>query len=146
LRTAWLYGFRGGNFLKTILKLALKHPQEEIKVVKDQFGSPTWSYRLSIQIARLIAARGQGTYHATSEGYCTWYELARYFLEKMGIAHSLVPCTTDEYPTPASRPMNSILENRHLKTEDINLMPDWRDDLDEFVSLFRERLIDEAAS
>jgi dTDP-4-dehydrorhamnose reductase len=143
LRTAWLYGIRGQNFLKTMLTLALKDPQREIKIVNDQFGSPTWSYRLALQIEKLLESGGNGTYHATSEGYCTWYGLAAYFLGKMGVPHSFVPCTTEEYPTPAARPMNSILENRRLKEAGINLMQGWKSDVDEFVSRFRERLINE---
>ncbi|MBL7205820.1 MAG: dTDP-4-dehydrorhamnose reductase [Desulfobacteraceae bacterium] len=143
LRTAWLYGIQGQNFLKTMLTLALRDPQREIKIVNDQFGSPTWSYRLALQIAKLIESRGNGTYHATSEGYCTWYGLATYFLGKMGVPHSFVPCTTEEYPTPAARPMNSILENQRLKKAGINLMQGWKSDLEEFVSRFRDRLINE---
>ena len=143
LRTAWLYGIHGQNFLKTMLALALKDPQREIKIVNDQFGSPTWSYRLALQIARLIESEGNGTYHATSAGYCTWYELATYFLGRMGFPHSFVPCTTAEYPTPAVRPINSILENKRLREAGINLMQGWKTDLDEFVFRFRDRLINE---
>jgi len=144
LRTAWLYGINGHNFLKTLLKLALKNPEREIKVVNDQFGSPTWSYRLALQIDKLIEAGCRGTYHATSEGYCTWYELANHFLEEMGVPHSIVPCTTEEYPTTAKRPTNSILENRQLKKKNINIMPHWQDDLDQFIFVYKERLISEA--
>jgi len=144
LRTAWLYGVNGHNFLKTMLKLALKNPEREIKVVNDQFGSPTWSYRLALQIDKLIEAGCRGTYHATSEGYCTWHELANRFLEEMGVPHSIVPCTTEEYPTAAKRPTNSILENRYLKKNNINIMPHWKDDMDQFVYTFKEHLISEA--
>jgi len=143
LRTAWLYGIRGQNFLKTMLNLALKDPQREIKIVNDQFGSPTWSYRLALQIAKLIESGGNGTYHATSEGYCTWYGLATYFLGKMGVSHSFVPCTTEEYPRPAARPMNAILENNRLKEAGIDLMQGWKSDVEKFVSRFRDRLINE---
>ena len=141
LRTAWLYGIRGRNFLKTMLKLALQAPEREIKVVNDQYGSPTWSYRLAGQIDRLIESGGQGIYHATSEGYGTWYELADYFLDRMAIPHRIVPCTTTQYPTPAVRPANAILENARLKAGGVNLMQNWRKDLDEFVVRFRDRLI-----
>lgn len=144
LRTAWLYGINGHNFLKTLLKLALKNPEREIKLVNDQFGSPTWSYRLALQIDKLIEAGCRGTYHATSEGYCTWYELANHFLEEMGVPYSIVPCTTEEYPTTAKRPKNSILENRHLKKNNINIMPHWQDDMDQFIFAYKERLISEA--
>lgn len=143
IRTAWLYGLNGNNFLKTMLKLALKNPDQTIKVVNDQFGSPTWSRRLALQIAKLIDKNGAGTYHATSEGYCSWYELASYFLAKIKVPHRVVPCTSQEYPTPAVRPKNSILENRHLKQSNANIMPDWRVDLDQFIDQFRKQLIQE---
>jgi len=143
LRTAWMYGLNGRNILKTFLRLALENSRKEIKVVNDQFGSPTWSYRLALQIAKVIEVNGQGTYHATSEGYCTWHELACRFLDKMGVPHKVIPCTSEEYPTPATRPKNSILENRRLKNEGINLMPYWEDDLDRFVHRFRELLLEE---
>ena len=87
IRTAWVYGMHGHNFLKTMLKLALNDPERQIKVVNDQYGSPTWSYQLAQQIGKLIQLNGQGTFHATSEGYCTWYDVAKYFLEKMGLRH-----------------------------------------------------------
>jgi dTDP-4-dehydrorhamnose reductase len=144
LRTAWLYGVHGRNFLKTILKLALRDPDKKLKVVNDQFGSPTWSYRLALQIAELIEKNGRGTYHATAEGHCTWYELAGHLLGKVGIRHSLIPCMTDEYPTPAIRPRNSILENKRLKKAGINLMKDWLHDMNQFVSNFQEQLLNEA--
>jgi len=144
-RTAWVYGIRGQNFLKTMLRLALSDSKREIKVVGDQFGSPTWSYRLAQQIARMIESGGRGTYHATSEGYGTWYELATGFLDSMGVPHCIVSCTTKGYPTPAIRPTNSILENQRLKEAGLNLMEDWQDDLAEFVSRFRDRLINEVS-
>jgi dTDP-4-dehydrorhamnose reductase len=144
LRTAWLYGIHGRNFLKTILELALGNPDKKVKVVNDQFGSPTWSFRLALQIAKLIEKNGRGTYHTTAEGHCTWYELASHFLGEMGIPHSLAPCTSEEYLTPAIRPRNSILENKRLKKADINLMKDWSHDVDQFVSNFQEQLLNEA--
>ena len=143
LRAAWLYGINGQNFLKTVLRLAIQDPKREIRVVNDRYGSPTWSYRLALQISKLIETNGFGTYHATSEGYCTWYELATYFLGRMGVPHSLIPCTTAEYPTPAPRPMNAILENQHLKEEGVQLMPHWKSDVDRFVSMFKDRLLKE---
>ena len=145
IRTAWLYGVNGYNFLKTMLKLALGNPNNKIKVVNDQLGSPTWSHRLALQIARIIDENGQGTYHATAEGYCTWYELASYFLKKMEVPHTVIPCTSEEYPMPAPRPKNSILENRHLKEKGINIMKNWQDDLDQFVDDFKERLLSETS-
>ena len=141
LRTAWLYGANGQNFLKTMLRLALGDPEREIKVVHDQFGSPTWSYRLAEQIATVLDADVNGLFHATSEGHCTWYELATTFLDEMEVSNAFVPCTTRDYPTPAERPANSILENQRLKDEGLNIMRDWRADLIQFVNLFKDRLI-----
>ena len=141
LRTAWLYGINGGNFLKTMLRLSRTSPTKEIRVVNDQFGSPTWSYRLSLQIAKLIELGAQGTYHATAEGVCTWYDLAGAFLEELGVSHRLSPCTTEEYPTAAARPKNSILENHRLKEAGINAMAPWQADLAQFVEQFGEILL-----
>ena len=143
LRTAWVYGIGGKNFLKTMLKLALKDPQKEIKVVNDQFGSPTWSFRLAQQMEKVMIEDGRGTYHATSEGYCTWYQLAIGFLERMKIVHSLLPCTTEEYPTLAKRPINSILENARLKVSGLQVMNTWEEDLDQFVLLYGADLLHE---
>jgi len=143
VRSAWMYGVNGHNFLKTMLNLALKNPENEIKLVDDQYGSPTWSYRLALQIQRIIDAKARGIYHATAEGYCTWFELAGYFLKKMEVSHNIVQCSSKEYPTPAKRPKNSILENRHLKEKGINIMPQWQNDIDRFVSGFREDLLAE---
>lgn len=143
IRTSWMYGINGHNFLKTILKIALKKSDDEIRVVNDQFGSPTWSYRLARQIKKLVDTDDRGIFHASAEGCCTWYELADYFLNKMGIPHRVVPCTSLEYPTPAARPRNSVLENRNLKEKNMNIMANWRTDIDEFISNFREYLLKE---
>jgi dTDP-4-dehydrorhamnose reductase len=140
LRTAWLYGFHGRNFLKTMLKKALSVPDATLKVVNDQFGSPTWSYRLALQIRRLIGTDASGIYHASAEGYGTWFDLASSFLEKMGAPHRILPCVTADYPTPAVRPKNAILENNRLEKEELNIMRDWRHDLDEYIATFGDRL------
>jgi dTDP-4-dehydrorhamnose reductase len=143
VRTAWLYGISGHNFLKTMLKLSYKSSDNNIKVVNDQFGSPTWTHRLALQIERLIETNYRGIFHATAEGFCTWYELADYFLKKMNVPYTMIPCTTLEYPTPAARPMNSILENRNLKDKGMNIMAHWETDIDEFVLNFHKVLIKE---
>jgi dTDP-4-dehydrorhamnose reductase len=144
VRTAWLYGRHGPNFLKKILKPALSAQVPELKVVNDQFGSPTWSYRLAQQLARLVEAGGQGLYHASAEGYCTWFELTCHFLGRLGVDKTVRPCPTSDYPTPAVRPKNSILENRHLQEEGLNVMRLWQEDVDEFVAVFGEELLEEA--
>ncbi|MBF0228118.1 MAG: dTDP-4-dehydrorhamnose reductase [Desulfamplus sp.] len=143
VRTAWLYGINGNNFLKTMLKLALLTPDKQIKVVDDQFGSPTWSLRLALQLERLVQIKGQGVYHATAEGYCSWYELALYFFKQIEVSANIVPCTTSDYPLPAKRPANSILENARLKRGENNRMTGWRYGVDHFTARFGQQLIDE---
>jgi dTDP-4-dehydrorhamnose reductase len=110
-------------------------------VVNDQFGSPTWTYRLALQIEKLIETNDRGIFHASANGHCTWYELAVYFLKKMELPYNIIPCTTEEYPTPAHRPMNSILENRNLKEKGIDIMANWNFDVDRFILDFREVLL-----
>ena len=140
LRTAWLYGYGGKNFIRSILGRVLNEPQTRLTIVNDQYGSPTWSRRLALQIARLLKTRARGIYHATAEGYCTWYELARQMCEIMALPCRIEPCTTADYPTPAARPQNSILENQRLKSEALNEMADWREDLRAFLSAHGEAL------
>jgi len=141
IRSGWLYGIRGDSFVKKIVRLALKKGQEPIPVVNDQFGSPTWSYRLAQQIKVLIDNRKDGVYHATAEGYCSRYEWAKYLLEKMEMKTPVIPCSSKEYPSPATRPLNSILENRQLKIEGLNIMRHWQSDLDIFIDTYGERLL-----
>ena len=139
LRTAWLYGMGGKNFLKTMLRLAAV--QNPLRVVHDQHGSLTWTASLAAQIERVLDCDLCGIAHATAEGHCTWFEGAKYFLEAMQVDFSLEPRTTAEYPTPARRPANSILENCCLKKHGLNVMQDWRADVDEFVRMHREELL-----
>jgi dTDP-4-dehydrorhamnose reductase len=141
LRTAWLYGANGKNFLKTMLRLALQAPEREIRVVNDQYGSPTGSHTLARQIVAVVDAGASGVFHATSEGHCSWYDLARRFLTLMEVPFCMSPCATDEYPTPAKRPVNSILENAALKQRGLNVFEDWQAELAEFVRCHRDELI-----
>lgn len=144
LRTAWLYGFGGHNFLKTMLRLAVVNPKRTIRVVHDQYGSLTWSWRLADQISVLLESELKGVVHASAENSSTWYEGARYFLDCMDLPYSMKPCTTEEYPTPAARPANSILENSRLKQAGLNRMVDWKTDVEAFVNRYREELLEEA--
>ena len=143
LRTAWLYGAHGRNFLKTMLRLILQNPGKELNVVNDQYGSPTWSYTLARQIRAVVEQRATGIFHASAEGFGTWYELACAFLEELEIEHSFVPCSSDAFPTPTKRPSNSIMENAHAKALGINQFKDWRDELTDFVKKHGETVLRE---
>ena len=143
LRTAWLHGAHGKNFLKTMLRLTIQNPGKEFKVVHDQFGSPTWSFTLAQQIKAVVDQRAAGIFHASSEGYCSWYDLACSFLNMMEVEHRFIPCTTEEFPTPTRRPANSILENAHAKELGINQFDGWEEELRTFVHAHRHDLLKE---
>lgn len=145
LRTAWLYGSLGNNFLKTMLRLAVADPARVLKVVNDQHGSLTWTATLARQIQAVLSSEMQGIVHATAEGSSTWYEGACYFLESMGVPYNLTPCTTAEYPTPAHRPANSILENSRLKQAGLSVFQSWQEDIDAYVQLFKHDLLAEVS-
>jgi len=144
LRTAWLYGMGGKNFLKTMLRLAVADPKRTVRVVDDQYGSLTWTSSLARQIEKVLDSTMTGIAHATAEEYCTWFAGAKYFLETMEIPFSLAPCSTEEYPTPAHRPTNSIIANNRLKEHGLHVMQSWQHDIDDFVTLYREDLLQEA--
>ncbi len=142
LRTAWLYGRHGGNFPKAILQRALSRPSEPLKVVADQWGSPTWSWRLATQIRRVIETQPfpRGVLHASSQGFTTWHGFAVAFLREMGIDVEVRPCRTADYPTAARRPRCIILENRRLEAGGLDEMAAWESDLRRFVEQHGEAL------
>ena len=143
LRTAWLYGISGNNFLKTMLKLSNDKNDKSIKIVNDQFGSPTSSKTLAKQIDRVYQNKLKGIYHATSEGKCSWYDFAVACAEEMDMKNLFIPCQTNEYPTPAKRPNNSVLENSNFKKINENCFTDWKNELKDFISCHRDLLIKE---
>jgi dTDP-4-dehydrorhamnose reductase len=143
MRTAWLYGHAGNNFLKTMLRLALADPTRELKVVNDQYGSLTWTNSLARQIENVLNADIMGIVHATATGASTWYEGACYFLDAMNVPYTLTPCTTAEYPTPAHRPSNSILANKRLNEAGLSVLQSWRKDIDCFVQVHGAALLKE---
>jgi dTDP-4-dehydrorhamnose reductase len=145
IRTGWLYGLGGNNFIKSILSAALNQKgRKSLKIVNNQFGSPTWTYRLAQQIREMIKADARGTFHATSEGYCSRLECAEFVFNKMSMKVSLHPISLQDYPQKARRPVNCILENRLLKKQGLNVMADWREDLSTFLDQFGDQLIKEA--
>ena len=144
VRSAWLYGAYGDDFIDSILKKALKSPKKSFKVVDNQIGSPTWTFRLTHQIRELLKSDAKGTFHTTSEGYCSRLELARYVLNKLKIKAKIEPCKMSDFPQIARRPLNCILENRLLKKMALNIMPDWREDVDQYLDEFGKDLIKKA--
>lgn len=134
-RIAWLYGTRGSNFLKTIRDLARKRAGtgETIKVVNDQVGTPTYTLHVCKQILSMLDTKLYGLYHCTNEGRCSWFDFAKAIVQAYSIQVDLVPCTTAEFPRPAPRPANSVLENERLKKPGRNIMPQWEIGLKDYL-------------
>ncbi len=142
IRTGWLYGKEGSNFVKWVIKKAVK--EEKIRVLDDQYGSPTWTYRVALQIMKLLEKDVRGIFHVTSEGYCTRLEWARSIIENLKFTIELEPFSIKEWNVPAKRPANCLLENKQLKLQRLNIMRNWKEDLKEFLHRYAQDLIDEA--
>ena len=129
VRTAWLYGAHGGNFVATMARLAGE--RDTVTVVDDQRGQPTWTHDLAAAITVLIGSDAPfGTYHGTSTGEATWYDLARAVFEVLGLDPARVlPTTTDAFPRPAPRPAYSVLGHDAWGAVGGGLLPDWRESL-----------------
>jgi len=141
VRSGWIYDFNGHNFLRDLIRQAVQDPGGTIRLPGDQTGSPTWSYRLALQVLELIKNGARGTFHVTSEGFCTRLEYARRILDGIGLEADLKGCPLEELQTTAERPMNCLLENRRLKRLGIHIMPEWQDDLDMFLKTYGEFLL-----
>lgn len=132
VRTAWLFGKTGHNFVKTMVKLA--DEKDELKVVDDQIGSPTYSADLAARINELIATDWFGTYHVTNSGSCSWYEFARAILQKAGKGTKVTPITSKELDRPAPRPAYSVLRNYVSELRGFQPMRPFEEALDAFFA------------
>ena len=132
LRTSWLYGKVGKNFVKTIVKVARE--KKQLKVVNDQFGSPTNVVDLSFLISKILTTKEYGIYHCSGEGECSWYEFAVEIVKQFKINAKVSPCSTEEFKRKAQRPKYSVLENLMLKTTIGNPFRHWRKALEEFAN------------
>lgn len=135
VRTAWLYGAHGPNFVKTMARLASE--RETVSVVDDQRGQPTWAVDLARAIIRLVEAQAPfGTYHGTSSGETTWFGFAQAIFEELGLDPDRVRRTTsDMFPRPAARPGNSVLGHEAWTRASLAVLPDWRDSLREAMPI-----------
>jgi len=130
LRTSWVYGRHGHNFLKTMQRLFRE--RDELSVVDDQIGAPTWSRMIAEATAQILAqlrlgqlGERRGIYHLTAAGQTSWYGFAKAILETSGQSCRLSPITTADYPTPAARPHWSVLDNSKLQEAFGLTLPDW---------------------
>jgi dTDP-4-dehydrorhamnose reductase len=131
VRTAWLYGKGGPNFIDTILRKA--GAGEALKVVDDQRGSPTWTQDLARALVALAATGEYGTYHVTNSGDCTWYDLAAYALDRAGLKVPLERTTTEAIARPARRPAYSVLGNQFYEHVTGAPLPHWQDAVDRYL-------------
>lgn len=130
IRTAWLYG-EGKNFVKTMLRLA--EANEKVRVVGDQFGSPTSADELAKMISHLLPTENYGIFHGTCEGSCNWAEFAEEIFRLAGKNTKVEHITTEEYPTPAIRPPFSVLDNFMLKLTTDFQFRDWKGAIEDYL-------------
>ena len=133
LRTAWVYGVHGHNFVKTMLRIATAG--KPLRVVSDQVGTPTWTTDIAATIAALVAREASGTFNFTSAGETSWHGFASAILDEGAKAgfdintETVVPIPTSDYPTPATRPVYSVLNTEKIRPLLPGPIPDWRDSL-----------------
>jgi dTDP-4-dehydrorhamnose reductase len=129
VRTAWLYGAGGKNFPATMMRLAGE--REVLSVVADQVGQPTWTVDLAEGILRIVDAGAPfGTWHATSSGQCSWFDLARAVFEELGLdPQRVTPIAAVDFPLPAPRPAYSVLSHEMWAAAGLDPLPPWRDAL-----------------
>jgi dTDP-4-dehydrorhamnose reductase len=144
-RTSWVYGARGANFLLTMLRLFKE--KDELRIVDDQIGSPTWSRMLAEMTALVLyrVLRGDldlkesgGLYHLTGSGQVSWFGFASAILARSGGDCRLIPIPSSDYPAPAKRPAYSVLDNSKFQQTFGLYMPDWRESLDQCLELLAE--------
>ena len=131
VRTAWLYGLTGKNFVKTMRRLGAE--KSSVRVVNDQRGNPTNAEDLAYHLLLLAAGRDYGIYHCTGKGECSWYEFARRIMELSGLDCMVEPCSTEEYAAAAPRPAYSSLDNLMLRVTVGDRMRDWDEALRSYI-------------
>ena len=136
IRTSWVYGDNGNNFVKTMLRLG--QIKDEISVVGDQIGAPTYSSDLAVLICDMLQTTKYGIYHGVNEGYCSWYEFALAIFKQVGINIRVNSIPTSEYPTMAKRPLNSRLSKEMLDRNGFDRLPNWEDALSRYLTMLKD--------
>ncbi|MBQ0068070.1 MAG: dTDP-4-dehydrorhamnose reductase, partial [Phascolarctobacterium sp.] len=131
VRTSWVFGKNGNNFVKTMLRLGKE--REQLNVVDDQIGSPTYTVDLAKLLVDMIQTEKYGVFHASNEGYCSWAEFAAEIMQQAGLKCKIVPITSAEYPVKAKRPFNSRLSKNCLDKNGFARLPSWQDGLKRYL-------------
>lgn len=131
IRISWVFGINGGNFIKTMLRLGKE--RKEVSVVDDQIGSPTYTYDLARLCVDMIQTKEYGTYHATNEGICSWYEFACEIFKQAKMDVIVHPVDSTQFPTRAVRPKNSRMNQTELDKHGFTRLPSWQDALERYL-------------
>lgn len=127
VRTAWVFGVNGNNFVKTMIRLG--EERGEVGVVHDQVGSPTYTVDLAKFMVELMETDKYGIYHATNSGICSWYEFAVEIFKQAGMNVKVNPLTTDQFPRPAARPKYSVLSKKKIEEQGLTPLRGWKEAL-----------------
>ncbi len=141
-RISWVFGINGNNFIKTMLRLSENH--DELNVVDDQIGSPTYTVDLARLLVEMSFTDKYGTYHVNNDGYCSWAEFAKYIMESNNKSTKINPVSTEEYleltgTKQAYRPRNSKLDKTKLVENGFEMLPSWKDATDRYCSEINEK-------
>ena len=131
VRISWVFGKNGNNFIKTMLRIGKE--REEVNVVSDQIGSPTYTEDLAKLLCDMVVTDKYGIYHATNEGFCSWADLAEEAFKIAGYYTSVNRIKTEEYPAKAQRPLNSRLSKKSLDNAGFKRLPNWKDAVMRFI-------------
>lgn len=131
VRTSWVFGINGGNFVKTMLRLSETH--DKLTVVADQIGSPTYTPDLAKLLCDMVVTEKYGTYHGTNEEFCSWCDFAKEIMKVAGKKTVIEPVTTAQYGAKAQRPLNSRLSKKCLDDAGFNRLPSWKNALERYI-------------
>lgn len=131
VRTSWVFGLNGNNFIKTMLRIGKE--KEEVNVVCDQIGSPTYTFDLAVVLCDMAVSEKYGTYHATNEEFCSWAELAKMVFSYANYKTKVNFITTDQYPSKVIRPFNSRLSKKSLDIAGFKRLPNWENAVKRYI-------------
>lgn len=137
VRISWAFGKNGNNFVKTMLRLGKE--REQLSVVSDQIGSPTYTFDLARLLVDMVQSEKYGTYHATNEGYCSWAEFAEEIMRLANLPCKIISISAAEYPTKAKRPLNSRMNKSSLDKNGFVRLPSWQDALVRYLRELNEQ-------